>query len=195
MGLKLISGPGSLAIDLAYVKTNLKVEHDEDDVALTSFINAAIDYADGAGGYLGRALVDQTWDLYLDAFPVNQIEMPLPPLIEVLGVFYLDGAGAEQEMDASGYVVDSFSDPGRIVLTANGSWPTLSATTNAVRVRFRAGYVDATTSPAVDDVPEDIRLALFDRVFADYHGGDIAAILRENSTQMLRKRRADLGLA
>ena len=39
--------------------------------------------------YTGRALIEQTWDLYLDAYPcVGQcIKIPLPPLIAIDGIF------------------------------------------------------------------------------------------------------------
>jgi len=56
------------------------------------FIAAAVDFVDGPRGYLGRVLIDQTWDCYTDGFPCASyeygrraqplacIEAPLPPL-------------------------------------------------------------------------------------------------------------------
>src|SRR5439155_124697 len=83
----------------------------------------------------------------------GHIEIPLPPLIEVEGVFYLDSNGDEQEMDATLYTVDDASQPARIALKPAASWPVTEYVENAVRVRFRAGYLDQTQSPPVDAVP------------------------------------------
>ncbi len=58
--------------------------HDPD---ISAMIKAAREYLDGSSGILGRALVEQTWELRLDQFPGcwgwpggAAIEIPLPPL-------------------------------------------------------------------------------------------------------------------
>lgn len=209
MALKRIIAPATLAIDVDYVKSKLRVEHDEHDDMIESFIVAAIDYAEGPEGLTGRALIDQTWDLYLDRFPVcgprrhypwrrdDHIEIPLPPLIEVVGVFYLDSTGAEQELDAALYVVDDASEPARIAPAASQSWPQALCIENAVRIRFRAGYLDQTVSPAEDAVPENIKNGLYLRVAADYGplDADKDDKLRAAADQLLCMKRKHLGLA
>ncbi|MES2036001.1 MAG: hypothetical protein V4466_17680, partial [Pseudomonadota bacterium] len=141
MGLQRIVGPASSALDLDDLKRRLKVEHTDDDVVLDAFLQGAIAHAEGPEGFTGRALIDQTWDLYLDRFPGagrwhgfkpwhvqvahpdNVIEIPLPPLIAVEAFKYLDEAGNELDVDAATYVVDTASQPGRIVLLADSQWP------------------------------------------------------------------------
>lgn len=209
MALKRIIAPASLAIDVDYVKSKLRVEHDQHDAMIESFIMAAIDYAEGPEGLTGRALIDQTWDLYLDAFPVcrpvrgphwrrdDHIEIPLPPLIEVVGVFYLDSTGSEQELDAALYAVDDASQPARVLPAAGKSWPQAQCASNAVRIRFRAGYLDQTVSPAEDAVPENIKNGLYLHVVADYGplDADKDDKLRATADQLLCMKRKHLGLA
>lgn len=184
MPLKLVSGPAEDAISLEDARTHCRAPDDgSDDVSLATYIAAAISHIDGQKGAIGRALVDQTWDLYLDHFehrhhwiydatglPIyapyssrfqhrRQIEIPLPPLIEVTGVYYSDADGNEQIFDPSNYTVDTASEPGRIVLNSGASWPTIIHNANSVRIRFRAGYVDTQASPT-GDVPYAIKAAL-----------------------------------
>lgn len=209
MALKRITAPADLAIDVDYVKSKLRVEHDQHDDMIESFIMAAIDYAEGPEGITGRALIDQTWDLYLDAFPVcrprggypwrrdDHIEIPLPPLIEVVGVFYLDSNGDEQELATSRYSVDDASQPARLFPAVSQSWPQAQCIENAVRIRFRAGYLDQTVSPAENTVPENIKNGLYLRVAADYGplDADKDDKIRATADQLLCMKRKHLGLA
>lgn len=176
MALKLVTAPANDPVTLDQAKAHLRVDFPDDDTLIGALVDAASQFCDGPKGFLGRALVSQTWDLYLDEFPCrhgesffrggrihrgyhSRIEIPLPPLISVGGVFYLDGSGEEQEVDASLYTVDDKNEPGHVV-AKNGAWPIAACVPNAVRVRFTAGYVDATNSPAVDAVPAPIKAAM-----------------------------------
>lgn len=99
-----------------------------------------------------RALVLQTWDLYLDAFPGgNAIQLPLPPLRAVGFVRYTDSSGVSS--DFTDYTVDLASEPGQIVLNYGYSWPSVTlAPVNAVHVRFQCGYLVPFTATAATDV-------------------------------------------
>jgi uncharacterized phiE125 gp8 family phage protein len=145
---------------------HLRLDTSAEDDLVEIYLQAAVAHVDGPDGFLGRALVDQTWDLYLDEFPESRIEIPLPPLIEVLGVFYQDGDGVEQTFSSASYVVDSASEPARITLGDGVSWPTILDASNAVRIRFRAGYVTG-DSPYTANVPAAIKAAIL------LHVGDL----------------------
>lgn len=150
MALKLITAPTEFPITLAQAKAHLRVDHDDDDDLIESLIEAVTDYAEK---FQGRSLIEQTWDLYLDELPTDGvIEIPRPPLLEVLGMFYLDSDGGEQTYSADSYDVDLASEPGRVRLAYGATWPTVYGGANAVRIRFRAGYLDA-SSPPVANVP------------------------------------------
>jgi len=177
MGLKLVNAAVETIISLDEAKAHLRVDHDDDDDLIGALIDAVVSYVEGPRGYLARALAEQTWDLTLDGFPDSgfrggsyrgghhhlhnhhMIEVPLPPLIAVEGVFYRASNGDEIEMSASAYLVDAASEPGRISLASGQCWPSVCPGLNAVRVRFRAGYLD-TSSPPVFVLPGNIKVAL-----------------------------------
>lgn len=198
MALKLITPPATRPLTLAEAKLHLRVDSSDEDSLIEALIDAATDYVDGPTGFLGRALIDQTWDLVLDAFPENEILIPLPPLIEVVSVGYDDGDGNAQVVAASDYTVDSASQPGWVV--PNGSWPSTFDGINAVRIRFRAGYVDASNSP-LDQVPGDIRagmLLYLGSLYANREqviAGQVAVALPWGADQLLRRKRIDLSMA
>lgn len=206
MGLKLISAPGGQPVTLDQAKLHLNVEGNDYDVLIQAFIEAATDYAES---FQGRTLIDQTWDLYMDAWPdavlvgsrsVSEIRIPKPPLIEVVGVFYLDSAGDEQTVNASLYTVDTAGEPGRVVLKS-GSWPTLPELANSVRVRFRAGYLDQTVSPAVASVPKATFAAIL-IIVADLYANRESVVVGQTvarvpfaADSLLRRYKFDLSMA
>ena len=197
--LKLITPPPFEPLTLADVKLYLRVDHNDDDAVIARAFSAALAYADGEEGFLGRALVDQELELTLDAFPIREIEIPLPPLIEVVNVFYDDGGGVQQIVPTSAYSVDSVREPGWIVPV--GNWPATFNGINAVRIRFRAGYVDASHSPPLGEVPADIKQALLlytgtmydDR--ATHIVGQTVTPAPWSAEQLLRRRRVEIPFA
>lgn len=196
--LKLITPPPFEPLTLAEVKQYFRVDHDDEDAAIARCFSSAVGYADGPDGFLGRALVDQTWELTLDAFPIREIRIPLPPLIEVVNVFYDDAGGLQQILDPADYSVDAVSEPGWIVPV--GSWPTTFDGINAVRIRYRAGYVDASMSPAVGEVPADIEQALLLYAISTFDNRSLSVAGREtaipwSAEQLLRRRRVEIPLA
>lgn len=150
MALTLVTPPAEEPISLADAKAHLRVEHTDDDALIALYITAARQTVDGKDGWLGRALVTQTWDVSLDAFPSGEIELPLQPLQSVASVTYDDVDGAAQTLDPAGY---TFDPTGWIVAGSSG-WPATLSAINAVRARFVAGY------GAAADVPAPIRAAL-----------------------------------
>jgi len=90
----------------------------------------------------------------LDYFP-ETIYLPMPPLQSVApiapvvigGVKYLDAAGVEQTLtENTDYLVDTYSEPGRITPAYGEVWPPIYPVPNAVRIVYKAGYGDAATS-------------------------------------------------
>lgn len=189
MAKKLITPAEELPVSLVDAKKRLRVDFADEDTVITQLIKSATTYAER---FLGRALVPQTWELTLDAFPANEIKIPLPPLIEVVSIKYDDGAGTEQTLSVSSYSVDSVSQPGWVVPAS--SWPSTFDGINAVRIRFRAGYVDE-NSPQGHAVPDDIINAIMLRVKADYDANQDSEDMRRAAKDLLRPHRVELGLA
>jgi hypothetical protein len=164
--LTRITAPAAQPVTLAEAKAFAAIETTDWDALVASMIAGATAALDGEAGELGRAILEQTWRLDLDGFPAcsGAIELPLPPLISVDEITYLDPAGAEQTLAPTAYRV-----------TGAGSW----------------GF--ARITPALDErwpatarlaVPEDLRIAIMARVagaFAVRESVILAqAALREN---------------
>lgn len=115
----------------------------------------------------GRALITQTWDLLLDAFPRNEIELGKMPLQSVTSVKYYDPVGVLQTLSGSTYAVDDVTLPAWIMPAYGLSWPTTYDVAQAVAIRFVAGY-GATGA----DVPAEIRMWISAQVAAAYNAPD-----------------------
>lgn len=197
--LKRIVPPPFEPLTLAEIKAHLRVTHDDEDDRILRCWRAARDYAEGPEGFLGRALIDQTWDLWLDKFPANEIKIPLPPLIEVASVNYVASDGFEQVLPDDQYTVDAVSDYGWVL--PNGIWPTPMDSINTVRIRFRAGYIDASFSPPVGEIPENILQGLLiytGTMFENRESvvtGHITAEIPWSAEQLLRRHRIDISMA
>lgn len=158
VALKLVTAPAELPVSLDEAKAHLRVDGNDEDDLIDILIRAATSHAERL---MGRAIVEQTWDFYLDEFPSDGwINIPKPPLISVTGFFYTSG-DTETAVDASVYRIDSASEPARISLAENASWPTPAVVSNAVRIRFTAGYIDDSSPPSLTTaIPFDIIAAI-----------------------------------
>lgn len=156
MWLNQTSAPAETPVTLADAKTHLRVTHSNDDDFITALIDAVTAHLDGRRGYLGRCLVTQSWEYRVNVFPGNGIiEIPLPPLVSVESVKYIDDAGSEQTMSSAEYVVDTATVNGQVRLGYDEDWPTTRDEDFAVRVAFTAGF------GAASDVPQPIKSAIY----------------------------------
>lgn len=158
--LYLIDAPASEVVSIDEMKAHLRVDSDDENELIEAMTEAVTQHLDGRDGDLGRALIDQTWELRMEWFP-QIVRLPLPPLIEVLAIEYLDDAGARQTFDASKYEVTGERKRGKISLLAGECWPRLPAgRAEPAIVRFRAGYIDGGVSPPQPNVPGPIKAAI-----------------------------------
>jgi uncharacterized phiE125 gp8 family phage protein len=165
MAKRLITPPAEPPVSIEYVKTKLRIDHDDSDDDLAAYIASATDLAQE---FLGRALVTQTWELLLDEFPEHEIAIPMPPLQSVESVKYDNEDGDETTIAAADYTVDSSSGsagaegPGWVVPNVDVEWPTPIEAINAVRVRFVAGYAPSAESPEnlTENIPAAIKQAI-----------------------------------
>jgi uncharacterized phiE125 gp8 family phage protein len=149
MALFLVTGPTVEPVTLADAKTHLRVEVDDEDGLIDTLIVAARRHVEN---FTHRALLTQTWDLKLDAFPCDDFYLPYPPTASVTSITYLDTNGDSQTLDTSDYRTDLPSGPmaqrARITPGYALSYPQTYGVMNAVTVRFVAGYTDAELVPA-----------------------------------------------
>ncbi len=136
----LVTPPTGEPVDLDMLKQHMRVSVTADDGLITNYLIAARMFIEE--GY-DRALLTQTWDLTVDAFPWMDrgFTLPLWPLQSITSVTYYDINNSPTVWPSSNYFVDTVSRPGRLVLAFNASWPTVSLRpANAVVIRYVAGY-------------------------------------------------------
>lgn len=145
MSLKLITAANALAVDLASAKLHLRVDVADDDTLITAYITAATEAAEQA---TGRAIMPQTWELTLDAFP-DAFELTRVPAASVASIKYIDTAGVEQTHASNQYTLNNADDfdCAYVVPAYSVTWPATRDQPNAVTVRFVAGYANAAAVP------------------------------------------------
>lgn len=152
MALSLVTAPTSEPVGLAEIKDHLRIDGDAEDNLLNVCIRAARIYAET---YLRRQLVTATWRLTLDCFPCWTIEVPLPPLVSVATLTYLDTGGVSTVLtENTHFIKDIYSEPGRITPAYGTNWPATRGVLNSVTLTYVAGYGTA------EDVPETIRYGI-----------------------------------
>ena len=137
MAIKVIQQPKIEPVEVSELKDHLRITHDDEDSTLETYLKAATRYAEST--LCWRAFVEQTLELTLDSFK-DEIRLSRPPLKEVESVKYFDKDNDEQTVDTDVYIVDSDSEPGRVVKANGEAWPTDLYQVNAVKIRYKAGY-------------------------------------------------------
>lgn len=155
-GLTEVAAPASEPLTTAEGKKHLEIDSSvtAHDTFIASLITATRIYAER---YTNRALINTTFDLFLDQFPPGDetILLPRAPLSSVTSVTYVDGDGASQTWSSSAYDVSASREPGRVRLAYSENYPATRDQADAVTVRFVGGY-GATAS----SVPQPIKQAM-----------------------------------
>ena len=151
---KIVTAAAAVPVTLTEAKAHLRVDYTTDDTLITTLINVATEYAEKR---LGRALISQTWALYMDEFPAEDtIEIPFSPLQSITHIKYYDTSNVLQTWSSSNYDVDIISEPARVKQSSTGDgYPSTYDRPNAVIITFLTGYGTASTN-----VPETIRAAI-----------------------------------
>ncbi len=134
----LVTPPTDEPVTLTEIKDHLHVSSTAEDSLLALYAQMAREAVEAE---TWRALMPQTWSLYLDAWPADGIiELPRPPLQSVTSITYTDEDGVTQTLAASNYRVDIAREPGRVVLAPDGEWPSDALdTSNPIAVTFCGG--------------------------------------------------------
>jgi uncharacterized phiE125 gp8 family phage protein len=158
--IKVITAPTSEPITLAEAKANLRVIGTDDDADIGRMIRAARQMAESV---TNRFLMPQTVEEATDFFPWGVMadlhnffgEVPLraAPLASAASVIvkYIDGAGVQQTLAPSAYIVNDYTDPAALTPAYSTSWPVAQLRQASVTIRYQVGYADAAS------VPEPIR--------------------------------------
>lgn len=146
MALRRLTDATVEPITLSDLKAHLRVTDSAQDAYLTQMITTA--RQDVEDNRLRRTLITTTWELTLDAFP-DVIKLPMPRVIAVSSLKYVDVNGVLQTLNSTLYKVNDRSEPGTIVPAFGQVWPQTQNQINGVVVTYTAGYsADATLVPA-----------------------------------------------
>ena len=178
--LSLVTAPTQEPVTITEAKSWARIPYDDDDELVEGMLLAAREHVEQI---LGRALLTQTWDYFLDTFPFGglaplrytygspyavavprlnasypsgEMSVPRPKLQSVTWLNYVDGDTMQLvTLDPSQYTVDPYRVPARIVPAYGLVWPAALSVPNTINLRFVAGYGD---TPEM--VPNRIRQAI-----------------------------------
>ena len=160
MIITLTTAPAVEPITLTEVKKHLRLvtttaeatAYTTEDDLLNRLITAARTQAEQE---TGRKFITQTMTMYLDRWPDERfIKVPYPTLQSAVVTYRLsDDDDYDETLTTAD--VDIVSEPGRIVLQPNESWPSGTLyTDNPIKITFVCGYGLAVA------VPENIKSAI-----------------------------------
>lgn len=152
----LKTAPTTEPVTLAEAKAQCRVDITEDDGYLDQLIATARRMCEEwASPRL--AMITQTWLYVADEFPASDtIELAVGPLQSVTSIKYTDIDGVTTTLASTNYLVDTYSQPGRIRLKTDAAWPSVTLQElNGFVIEFVAGYGSTATA-----VPEHFRHAM-----------------------------------
>jgi uncharacterized phiE125 gp8 family phage protein len=167
MSTRLIVRPEEPAVSMVAARRSARANGTALDDEITGKVQG---FTEDAEHETGRALIEQTWEVTLDAFPVAQrggpgaIQLSKSPVVSVLHVKFYDVDGTQQTLDPADYLVDDKSEPGYVVPAPGKTWPATAARINAVEVQYVCGY-----GPTADDVPAAIKQYILGKVEDSYY--------------------------
>jgi uncharacterized phiE125 gp8 family phage protein len=152
---KVTVAPAQEPITAAEAKLHCRVDHSTEDAIFSRLIPLARRKCEELSKW---AFITRTYQAKLDCWPYGDtIKLLWPPLQSVTSIAYVDEAGGSHTFDASNYVVDTHSVPGRIVLKAAGDgWPGEALQVGgAITITYVAGFGN---NP--EHVPEEYKQAM-----------------------------------
>lgn len=145
LSLKRTVAPTDTPLSLTEVKQHLRLTSVDEDALLLLYLQAAVDEVERS---TRRQLLTATWQLSLDDFTCEMFTLPRAPLQSVSSVSYLDTDGDAQTLATTVYGVDTISEPGRVYLKTDQSWPAVYDQVNAVTITYLAGWTTPGQVPA-----------------------------------------------
>lgn len=179
MALVINTAPTIEPVTVSDVASHLRIDSDDENVLLSSYIKVARDYCEA---FQNRCYLTTTWELWLDDWPSKDyIEIPRPPLASVSSIKYYDTDDTEATFSSDSYFVDTKSEPGRICLNYGESWPSTALRDhNGICITFIAGK----TSP--DDVSKNVWLSIL-LLVGDYYRNREAGTASKETIQAVER--------
>lgn len=204
LDLVLTIPPAIEVLDLVTAKQHLRVDYTDQDAVILDKLTSVRQSLDGYSGYLGRALVSQGWTLYLDRFPRHdwdwswltpygprELILPLPPLISVGSIGYVDEDGDNQTLDPTTYVVRT-GPRSSIALKFGQTWPLTSRDPRSVTIPFVCGFDSVSEVAPALMVPGPIRQAMLLLLSDLFENREAVVVAESRVTQILNPTANDL---
>jgi uncharacterized phiE125 gp8 family phage protein len=159
MSLQITTQPTAEPVTVDEVKARLRLNSTADDATIAGHIMAAREFAEKV---TRRSLAYKSYAYVMDRFPYphEPIRVPVPPLIAVSAIKYLDATLTQQTWDPTEYFVGAMQSPAIIIpnpIAAGGMvYPCTAPVPGAVEIDFTAGYDyagDANATPPIAPGP------------------------------------------
>ncbi|HDR9046273.1 TPA: hypothetical protein QDA94_000464 [Burkholderia vietnamiensis] len=115
-----------------------------------------------------------------DGVTEYEIYLPRNPVQSIESIQYYDMDGTLQTLDPATYLIDSESEPARVIPAPNASWPPTQNRPGAVEIHFVAGYGDDGSS-----VPAGIKHWILLMTGTLYENREMVAVLNRGKVEML----------
>lgn len=149
--ISVVTSPTILPVTLDMFKQHIRVTHDAEDSIYRHYLQTAVQIVTSATNHVFLAT---QYDLILPCF-TDQIDLRFGPIASVDLVTYYDGDDASQTLDAANYkLLTETNTSGHIESTETDGFPDTYTRTDAVTIRFTAGYATQ------DLIPPNARQAL-----------------------------------
>lgn len=162
-------------ISLAQVKSHLRLSHNDLDTELTRLIKTCTVWCERASDRVLRGLV--TKETAYPSWSVVKSVLPWQPVAGITSIKYQDSSDAEQTLSSSEYrLIVGEEGPSRIEFDSSFTWPATKVRSDAIKIRYTAGYA------TVDDVPELARDAILSRITVQF--GDLSPLEMDRWSQI-----------
>lgn len=136
----------------AQAKQHLKIDTTADDTYIDNLITAA---TESCQIYTNRYFITTTVTQYSDSWK-EVASLYKSPVQELTHIKYYNSSDVLTTWEATEYILDAVSEPARIAVAVDYSFPNLSTRElNRVEVKYKVGYGDAAS-----DVPDGIKQAV-----------------------------------
>lgn len=160
--LRRVSGPEIEPVSLNLARTQCKLDADltSEDELLTLFIQAAREISED---FCKRTWCESVWEMSLSEFPSDDgLRLPMGPVIDVLGLSYLDSQGTRVEVLDYASTLDT--TPAYLYPAAGTFWPSVQCAPGSVVVQYRAGYQGVGSPPDASAVPAAVKKSILSMV-------------------------------
>lgn len=149
----LLAGPATEPVSLLQAKAFLRVDDSAEDNLISTLIAAARIHVESV---TGRALIEQTWRVVLDDWPVDRIvKLPVAPLMSLTLITAYDAEGNGTAVSLAEVLPETNVAPARLFLPRSFDEAPLLRARQAIEIDYVAGFGDE-----ADDVPSALTQAI-----------------------------------